>query len=226
MTSVEAYQFGMGLVNQPANGGYPVARFNTFFNAAQIEHMDGLTKDGADMDLMETRSLSPFFVESVVPITSGIGPYNPAGNLAFGPVLWASGYANPTCGQVLAGDPELVPIRLHTASSWSDATRNLIDVITPRNPIARLYGGTTIQVRPLDTRFVFVWYVRYASPIAVGSYIDPDGIERPQEGAPNQVDPEWADADTIEIIWKAMGYTGLTLQSDRLQVTAARKDAK
>jgi hypothetical protein len=226
MTSVESYQFGMRLINQPVSGGFPVALYNDFVNQAQIAKMAELTEDGVDASIMGNESLSPFFVNRPIPLTNGIGFHNPNRDLAFGPTLWASGYVNPGCGDSPAGDATMIPVPLVTSKGWADRSRNLIDVTTTSNPYARILDDTRVEVRPKSLRFISEWYVRYPRKIVVGSYIDPDGIERPLEGAPNQVDPEWGDIDMHDIIWLAMSYTGLSLQSDRMQATAERRIAK
>lgn len=226
MTSVEAYVFGMTLVNQPASGGFPVATFNTFVNQAQIAKIKELTSSGVDASIMGNEALSPFFVHPTIQLTGGIGVYNPNGDLAFGPTLWSSGFVNPSCGNSPQGDASLIPITLLQAKGWADRTRNLIDITSLLNPVARILDDSRLEVRPTSLQFVRGWYVRYPRPIVVGSFIDPDGIERPLEGAPNQVDPEWSDMEMHDIIWLAMSYTGLTLQSDRIQATAERRIAK
>lgn len=225
MTSVEAYVFGMRLVNQPPNGNFPVADFQDFFNRAQVEYLGKLVENGLDASMQGNESISPFFVDRAVMLTNGIGVHNPGNDLAFGPTLWSSGYRNPTCGDATTADPELIEVKLLEAKGWAARTRNLIDVTSASNPCARLLDDRRIEVRPRALRFVQSWHVRYPRKIVVGSVVDSTGIVRPSEGAPNQVDPEWADIDTQEIIWIAMGYTGLALQYDRMQATAARKEA-
>lgn len=224
MTSVECYTFGTGLLNQPASGNLPVRQFEEFFNRAQVEKLGQLVENGLDASMMGEESVSPFFVNRAVPLTNGIGAHNPSRNLAFGPTLWSSGYRNPACGETNTGDPPMIPVPVLKAKGWADRSMNLIDITNSLNPCARILDETRIEVRPRALRFVQCWYVRYPRKIVVGSIVDPDGIVRPQEGAPNQVDPEWSDIDTIDIIWIAMGYTGLSLQSDRMQATAARKE--
>jgi hypothetical protein len=226
MTSVEAYQFGMQLANQPASGGFPVARFNDFVNQAQIAKMKELIDNGVDASIMGNESLSPFFMYPTIPLTNGIGFHNPNRDLAFGPTLWMSGYVNPACGETTQGDAPLIPIQILENNAWAPRAYSLIDITSTRNPCARVLGETRIEVRPHSIRFVTGWYVRYPRKIVVGSFIDPDGIERPLEGAPNQVNPEWGDIDMHDIIWLAMSYTGLTLQSDRMQATAERRMVK
>ena len=226
MTSVEAYQYGTGLLNQPASGNFPVSLFNTFINQAQIAKMNELTKDGVDASIMGNEALSPFFMYPIIPLTDGIGFHNPNRDLAFGPTLWMSGYVNPACGETAQGDAPLIPIPVLRNNVWAPRSSSLIDITSTKNPCARVLGETRIEVRPHSIRFVKGWYVRYPRKIVVGSYIDPKGIERPLEGAPNQVDPEWGDIDMHDIIWLAMSYTGLSLQSDRMQATAERRIAK
>lgn len=224
MTINECYIFGMKLINRSANGDFPVQRFNEFFNRAQDEYMGEITGDGHDESIMGDKRISPFLVRRTVQIDShGIGTHNPTDDLAWGPVVWISGYRNPSCGETATGDPMLIPARRHTPSSWPGATRNLIDVVSYTDPIWMRYDARKLQVRPTNLGFVFAHYIRFANRVSVGSFIDANGIERPLEGAPNQIDPEWANPDAIEITWKAMGYTGLTLQSDRVQATAARQ---
>jgi len=222
MTSVESYIFGMNLANQPVNGGFPIARFQDFYNQAQREYMGRLTKDGVDASIMANEALSPFFVNSTIALTDGIGFHNPLNDLAFGPTISASGYSNPACGETNAGDSIRIPVPLLREKAWWDRQRNLIDVTSMSNPVARVLDTLRIEVRPKAMKFCFAWYVRYANPIVVGSFTDANGIQRPLEGAPGQVDPEWGDIDNIEIIWIAMGYTGLALQNDRMQMTAGR----
>ncbi len=223
MTSVEMYNFVTGLINQPASGNLTVELFNNYVNRAQNEYMDELTKEGIGTSLMEDRSLSPFFVNAPVTLTNGIGIHAPNDDLAFGPILWSSGYQNPACGETAAGDPSLVPVKRLTAEGWAARTRNLVVTTSTRYPVFRVLDGMRIQVRPTSIPFVTAWYIRYPRRIVVGSVIDPNGIVRPSEGAPNQVDPEWADMDVIAIAWKVVGYTGLALQSDRMQATSERR---
>lgn len=226
MTSVESFMFGLGLINQPVNGGFPVARFNTFINQAQIAKMKELTKGGVDASIMGNEALSPFFVNRSIPLTrNGIGSHNPDKNLAFGPTLWSSGFVNPSCGTTPVGDSSMIPVPLLRDKEWAGRSRNLIDTTTTLTPCARILSDTQIEVRPKSLRFVSEWYVRYPKAIVVGSFVDANGVERPLQGAPNQVDPEWGDIDMQDIIWIAMSYTGLTLQSDRMQATAERRIA-
>jgi hypothetical protein len=220
MTSTEAYNFGLSLINQPASGNWTVEMGNRFLNHAQREYLDELIKDGIDSSIMANEALSPFFVNSTVMLTNGIGTHSPANDLAYGPTIWASGYQNPACGETNTGDPELIPAKRLTEKGWAARTRNLIDTTSTYYPVWRLYDTIRIQVRPTSLRFVACWYVRYPRPIVIGSVVDANGIVRPSEGAPNQVNPEWADIDMEKIVWKAVGYTGLALQSDRMQQTS------
>ena len=225
MTSTECYIFGMKLANRSASGDFPVQRFNEYFNRAQDEYLGEITGNGKDESTMGDERVSQLLVRRAVQLNSGgIGAHNPDSDLAWGPVVWASGYRNPACGETNSGDPELIPVRMLTASSWADSTRNKIDVISYIDPVCMRYSETQLQVRPTNMGFVFAHYIRFARKIAVGSFVDANGIERPLEGATNQVDPEWANPDAIAITWKAMGYTGLTLQSDRIQATALRQE--
>ena len=224
MTSTEAYVLATSLINQPASGNLTIELFNTYFNNAQREYLDKLIKDGVGSSLMENEALSPFFVNSQVLLTNGIGTHSPNNDLAFGPTIWSSGYRNPACGETNVGDSTLVSVQRLTEKGWADRTRNLIDTTSTYYPVFRLLDTTRIQVRPTSLRNVSCWYIRYPRNIVVGSVIDQYGIERPQEGAPNQVDPEWADIDVLNIVWIAVGYTGLALQSDRMQATSERKN--
>lgn len=220
MTSVEAYNFLVGLINQPASGNPTIPLINRYLNHAQRQYMDDLIKNGVGSSMMDNEALSPFFVNSTVLLTNGIGTHSPQNDLAFGPTIWASGYQNPACGETNTAEPTLVPVKRLTEKGWADRTRNLIDITNSQYPVFRLYNTTQIQVRPKTLRFVSCWYVRYPREIVIGTVVDPQGIIRPLEGAPNQVDPEWADIDMENIIWKAIGYSGLTLQSDRMQTTS------
>jgi len=217
------YNFGTGLINQPASGNLTVELFNNYINRAQNAYMDDLIKDGVGSSIMENEALSPFFVNTPVLLTSGIGTHVPSNDLAWGPIVWSSGYQNPDCGETNTGDPSLVPVKRLTEKQWAARTRNLVVTTSTTYPVFRVLNGTQIQVRPTSIRFVTAFYVRYPRKIVVGSVVDANGIVRPSEGAPNQVDPEWADIDAIAIVWKAVGYTGLALQSDRMQMTSERR---
>lgn len=223
MTSVQMYNFGTGLINQPASGNLTVELFNNYVNRAQNEYLDDLISKGVGTTIMENEALSPFFVNTPVMLTGGIGTHTQNNDLAWGPIVWASGYQNPECGETNTGDASLVPVKRLTEKGWADRSRNLVDTTSTTYPVFRALNATQIQVRPTSIRFVTAFYIRYPRQIVVGSVIDQYGIERPSEGAPNQVNPEWADIDAIAIIWKAVGYTGLALQSDRMQATSERR---
>lgn len=231
MTSVEAYTFTLGVIRQPVTGSLPIDLFETLYNKGQVEHMSFLVGDGVDQSLMGIRALSAFFVDTVTLLANGRGtmppPPPPAQDqrLAFGPVLWSSGYAQPECGAPNTQEAVDIPVEVVTAQSWADRSRNIVDGLTPRNPYARVVNGMAIEARPRSLQFVRTWYIRQPRPIVVGSFVDSAGVRRPLEGGPGQVDPEWDDMEAQEVCWRVVGYLGLAVQSDRMQATAMRKEA-
>lgn len=231
MTSVEAYMFTLGLIRQPVNGSLTVDLFEMLFNNGQVEHMSSLVGNGVDQSLMGVRALSAFFVDTVTLLTNGRGTMPPppppaqSQRMAFGPVLWSSGYAQAVCGSPSTQEAVDIPVEVITAQSWADRSRNMVDGLTTRNPYARIVNGMDIEARPRSLQFVRTWYVRFPRPIVVGTFLDPQGVRRPLEGGPGQVDPEWDDMEVEDICWRVVGYLGLAVQSDRMQATAARKEA-
>jgi hypothetical protein len=220
ISSVQAYNMTIAGINQPAGGGLPPKTWALFFNEEQIDYLAGLIPpsiDGATND-----SISPFIKEYPVPLDQwGKGIWT-TGDNAGEPTLWATGYVSPDCGETAQGDSPLVPVKIIRDGQWAAMTLDLVSPASLTNPYARITGATTLECRPTNLGFVTAWYIRNPRPVVVGSYIDNFGVERPLEGATNQVNPEWSDSDVMKIIGMVIARTGLALQSNRMQMEGRR----
>jgi hypothetical protein len=224
MTAAGTYRYLLNQINQSASGNISLRDFQDMYNREQVMYQKLLLDSGGNQSFMADTSLSPFYVELMVQLTNGRGSYNPAGNLAFGPKASITGYSNPDCGEDGVQTSRLIPVERVVPLEWDDLMNDPIDGPSLEYPKMRVLDKSMIEVAPKSIRFVSTWHVRFPRAIVVGAQVV-SGIDEPDDNDPLQVDPEWDDADNIEIAWWVIAASGLKLQSDRLQATAARREA-
>lgn len=217
-SSTAAYLWTLDLQRKSALGNWSVSQWERSVNRAQRDYM--LSCIPPKSDIRSLNKLSAFLKRASVPLTSGIGDYNPGGNedgdLAAGPLCWYSGYANPDCGETNSSDPSLIPVTVLPRNEFNDRTRDVTDAPSMDYPVALLLDDVQIQVRPTAIRYLQIEYIRFPRDIKVG--LDPQypSQEVPMEGGTGQIDFEWNKIDVDNIIYLALKMAGISLQGDRL----------
>ena len=218
-SSTELCLYFYQLQNKNATGAFAIPEFERLWNQVQKDKF--MEWGPPTMDMSSQNRFSVFLTPRIISMTNGRGEYNPggsiSGDLATGPLLYTTGYVNQGCGNAPSTYPSIIPIPVLGAAEFLSRSGDITDRPTRRNPIAYLSNDINVEVLPPDITYIKSIYWRWPKDIAVGlnpAFQFPD--LRPLEGAPNQVDPEWDEADCNEILYRCLQLSGVQLQSDRL----------
>lgn len=226
MTSTEIYKDFLVILQKNSVGAVTIPEFERMWDMAQRQHLrDSLPISGTLRGMNKT---SAFLTPRVVQLNGdGIGVYNPGGNktgdLFSGPVCWVSKWENPCCDSPPIGQAGFTVCPVLPVEEHLSITDDINNAPSDSRPKAFLIDDRRIQVLPRAVGYLMTWYWRKPTPIVVGrDPLYPYPNERPLEGAPGQVDPEWSQADIDDITMRCLQLAGVKLQSDRLvQIGAA-----
>jgi hypothetical protein len=239
MTSIELYTRFKKRVDKDTSGNITVQTFVDLFNDDQISYQldaigdqrqyhpqRGIAVRAPELTTRMMNMMAPFLTQpALVQLTDRIGTYNlggyQAGNFAFGPYVWVSGYENPACGETALEAWEL-QVELLTQDEWrtrSDERR--YNGASIKYPIFRLLTDVRIEVRPKAIKSVWVSYYRKPMPITIPTTIAANGVAYPDPSLPSQ-GPEWNELDCNAILDRVVGLSGLREQMDRWQAYGER----